>query len=61
VVYAELSDDLERLTRYRTAAERGIDRAVHELERRQAQRGGAAIPAPAVIDVTLDGAEELTR
>lgn len=47
-----LKDDLfERLMRYETTIERGIYRALHELQRLQAMRQGKNINLPVAIDM----------
>ena len=47
-----LKDDLfERLMRYETTIERGIYRALHELQRLQAMRKGQAVNLPVAIDI----------
>lgn len=52
-----LKDDLfERLMRYETTIERGIYRALHELQRLQAARKGQAVNLPIAVDV--QGAQE---
>ncbi len=44
-----------KLSRYETATERSLYRALHELQRLQsARRGGDSIP-PLAVDVTIDG------
>jgi hypothetical protein len=50
-------DILARLTRYEAHLERGFYRALHELQRLQAARGGEHVPAPAVVDVDISGQE----
>lgn len=47
------SDSYGKFTRYETCLERGIYRALHELQRLQAARNGGKIPAPAAIDVDI--------
>jgi hypothetical protein len=47
-----------KLSRYETAIERQLYRALHELERRQAARGGAALTPPQVVDVEVSGLPE---
>jgi len=42
------------LSRYETALERGLYKALHELQRLQAARAGALVPLPVVVDVSLD-------
>jgi hypothetical protein len=47
------TDVLSPLSRYETALERGLYRALHELERRQAQRAGKVVPPPVAVDVSV--------
>jgi len=42
-----------KLSRYETAIERGLFRALHELERLQARRLGADVPPPTTVDVDV--------
>ena len=49
-----------KLSRYETAIERHLYRALHELERRQATRRGAAVTPPQVLDVEVSGMPEET-
>jgi hypothetical protein len=49
-----------KLSRYETAIERHLYRALHELERRQATRRGAAVTPPQVLDVEVSGIPEDT-
>ena len=46
-------DSYGKLTRYVTTIERGIYRALHELQRLQAQRRGQDVPLPLIIDVDV--------
>jgi hypothetical protein len=49
---------LERISRYEVTNERSLHRALMMLERRQARRRGAPVPAPIAIQVEgIDGAE----
>jgi hypothetical protein len=52
---ANTSDAFSKLSRYESAIERSLYRALHELQRLQADRAGEAVPVPAVLDVTMDG------
>jgi len=52
------SDAFSKLSRYEATIERSMYRALHELQRLQASREGQEIPAPAVVDVTMDGRSE---
>lgn len=44
-----------KLSRYESALERAMYKALHELQRLQAARAGEAVPAPAAVDVSVDG------
>jgi hypothetical protein len=55
---ADKANAFSKLSRYETAIERQIYRALHELERRQAARGGAALTPPQVLDVDVSGIAE---
>jgi hypothetical protein len=46
-------DTFSKLARYETTIERGLYRALHELQRLQAARAGQPIPPPAVLDVEV--------
>lgn len=46
-------DTYGKLIRYETSIERGIYRALHELQRMQAARMGEKPPAPVVVDVDI--------
>jgi hypothetical protein len=46
---------LSKLSTYETAIERQLNRALHQLERRQAARRGAALTPPQVLDVEVRG------
>jgi hypothetical protein len=52
------SDAFSKLSRYEATIERSLYRALHELQRLQASREGQEIPAPAVLDVTMDSMME---
>ena len=45
----------ESFQRYESHIERGMYKALHELQRLQAARSGKALPVPAVIDVDISG------
>ena len=47
------ADALSKLSRYETALERGLYRALHELQRLQAARRGHPVRAPAVVEVEV--------
>src|SRR5215212_2330967 len=57
---ADRANAFTKLSRYETAIERALYRALHELERRQAARGGAAVTPPQVLDVDISGMPEET-
>jgi hypothetical protein len=46
---------LSKLSKYETAIERQLYRALHQLGRRQAARRGAAVTPPQVLDVEVRG------
>jgi hypothetical protein len=52
-------DSLFKFMRYETHIERGLYKALHELQRLQAVRSGERVPAPAVVDVDVSGQGEL--
>jgi hypothetical protein len=49
-----VNDDIEKITRYETTIERGIYKALHELQRLQAARAGEKPPLPVAIDVDIN-------
>jgi len=55
-----LPDDitLDKLSRYEAHLSRQLFQALHELERLKAARGGADVPPPAALDVTVNGPTE---
>jgi hypothetical protein len=57
---ADGANAFPKLSRYETSIERQIYRALHELERRQAARGGGAVPPPQIVDVDVSGIPEGT-
>jgi hypothetical protein len=57
---ADRANAFSKLSRYETAIERALYRALHELERRQAARRGAAVTPPQVLDVEVSGIPEET-
>src|SRR5215211_5575474 len=57
---ADKANAFSKLSRYETAIERQLYRALHELERRQAARRGAALTPPHVLDVEVSGMPEET-
>jgi len=46
-------DSVSTLSRYEAAIERGLFRALHELERLQTRRLGGNVPPPAAMDVDV--------
>ena len=46
-------DSYGKFTRYETCLERGIYKALHELERIQAKRNGENVPPPMALDVDV--------
>ena len=52
---------LSKLSRYETAIERQTYRALHQLERRQAARRGAAITPPRLLVLEVSGMPEEAR
>ena len=57
---ADRANAFSKLSRYETAIERQLYRALHELERRQAARRGADLTPPQVLDVEVSGMPEET-
>jgi hypothetical protein len=55
---ADKANAFSKLSRYETAIERQLYRALHELERHQAARRGQGVPAPAAVDVDVSGIPE---
>jgi hypothetical protein len=58
---ADRANAFSKLSRYETAIDRQLYRALHELERRQAARRGAALTPPQVLDVDVSGMPEETE
>ena len=52
---ADRANAFSKLSRYETAIERQLYKALHELERRQAARNGGSVPPPQVVDVDVSG------
>jgi hypothetical protein len=52
---ADRANAFSKLSRYETAIERQLYKALHELERRQAARLGGSVPPPQVVDVDVSG------
>jgi hypothetical protein len=57
-VFHGMDREMAVLSRYETALDRSLQRARHELERRQARRRGEAVVAP--IAVTVSGAVDIS-
>ena len=55
---ADKANAFSKLSRYETSIERQLYRALHELERRQAARSGAAPTTPHVLNVDVSGLSE---
>jgi hypothetical protein len=55
---ADKTNAFSKLSRYETAIDRQLYKALHELERRQAARLGGNIPAPLAVDVDISGIPE---
>lgn len=55
---ARETDALSKLSRYETAIERSLYRALHELQRLQAARKGG-VAAPIAVDLTIDSGESV--
>lgn len=53
-----LKADADRFFRYEAMLERGIYKALHELERMQAKRNGEKVPPPIAIDVDISNAKD---
>jgi len=51
-------DTYGKLIRYEASIERGIYKALHELQRLQAARNGEKVPLPIAIDVDISGEKE---
>lgn len=50
-------DSYGKFTRYETCLERGIYKALHELQRLQAKRNGENVPPPVSVDVDVSSSE----
>jgi hypothetical protein len=57
---ADRANAFSKLSRYETAIERTLYRALHELERRQVARLGAVVTPPHILDVDVSGISEET-
>ncbi len=55
---ADKANAFSKLSRYETTIERGLFKALHELERRQAARLGGNVPPPVAVDVDVSGISE---
>jgi len=53
-----LMHDSDRFFRYETMLERGIYKALHELERIQARRNGEKVPPPIALDIDITQGKE---
>ena len=47
-----------QLSRYESAIQRNLVRALHELQRLQAARKGEHVPPPVVVDIDVSGLPE---
>jgi hypothetical protein len=58
--FVEAESTFSTLSRYEATIERGLYKALHELERRQAARSGVSVPPPVTgdIDLTVRVADE---
>ena len=54
LVYKSDRDRLQLFSRYELTLERSLFRALHELQRLQAERCGMPVPPPVAIDMTVD-------
>ena len=52
-------DSLSKFMRYETHIERGLYKALHELQRLQAARSGERVLVPMVVDVDISGQGDL--
>jgi hypothetical protein len=50
---------LDKVSRYETTLERSFFRVLHELQRFQANRGGATLPPPQAVDIDVNLSEGL--
>ena len=57
---ADRANAFSKLSKYETAIERTLYRALHELDRRQAARRGAAVTPPQVLDIEVSGMSDET-
>ena len=61
VADALTSNALTKLSRYETAIERSMYRALHELQRLQTSRSGGQVSVPTAVYVTIDGGPNLVE
>ena len=54
LIYKSDRDRLQLFSRYELTLERSLFRALHELQRLQAERCGMPVPPPVAIDMTVD-------
>lgn len=54
-------DAFSKLSRYEAGVERALYRALHELERAQANRAGRVVTVPTVMDVDMTVREEIAE
>ena len=55
------SNSLAKLSRYETAIERSMYRALHELQRLQSARSGGQVSVPTAVDVTIEGGPDMVE
>jgi len=55
------SNSLAKLSRYETAIERSMYRALHELQRLQSARSGGEVSVPTAVDVTIEGESDMVK
>jgi hypothetical protein len=58
---ADRANAFSKLSRYETAIDRQLYKALHELERLQVARHGGDVPTPQVVDVDVSGLPEGDR
>ena len=58
---ADKTNSFSKLSRYETALEQRLYKALHELERRQLARRGGNVPAPLAADIRVSGLPEGDR
>jgi hypothetical protein len=52
------ADTVTKMSRYESMLERGLYKALHELQRLQAARNGIPVPLPAALDVNVSVSPE---